>query len=295
LIKSFLKNILTNEGDRPKQVNETDRLIQQYIAGDRIPWSPGYKPYRMQLLQKVVGDEALLQVFREGKPLPKNYGFRIDERIVEYPWVLARLDCHSGRLLDAGSTLNYPYLLNLPQLETKSIAIVTLAPENVEKRANVSYLYGDLRETILRDNVFDWIVCISTLEHIGLDNTILYTNETKYKETSLDDYQKVMSELRRVLRSGGRLLLTVPFGIAQNFGWMQQFDSSGLVDIANAFGAEPSNMTFFQYLADGWILSDREACSQCEYYNIHSTPEPASDRAAAARAVACLEFVKDLE
>ena len=29
--------------------------------------------------------------------------------------------------------------------------------------------------------------------------------------------------------------------------------------------------------------------------SIHSTPEPASDRAAAARAVACLEFVKDSE
>ena len=294
MIKSFLKKMLA-QSDLQKPANETNRLIQQYIAGDRIPWSPGYKPYRMQLLKKVVSDEALLEIFRKGKPLPENYGLGIDERIVEYPWVLARLDCSLGRLLDAGSTLNYPYLLNLPQLETKSIAILTLAPENVEKRTNVSYLYGDLRETILRDNIFDWVVCISTLEHIGLDNTIFYTKETKYQETSLDDYQKVMSELRRVLRRGGRLLLTVPFGIAQNFGWMQQFDSSGLVDIAKAFGAEPSHSTFFQYLSDGWILSNQEACSECEYYNIHSTPEPASDRAAAARAVACLEFVKDSE
>jgi SAM-dependent methyltransferase len=274
--------------DRPKANN----LIQQYIDNGRIPWSAGYKPYRIKLLQQAVTDEKLLETFRRGETLPRNYGFGIDERIVEYPWVLSRLNTQPSRLLDAGSTLNYPYLLDLPQLAPKSIIIMTLAPEHLEKRANVSYLYGDLRDIIIRDRTFESIVCISTLEHIGLDNSI-YTDDSKYQETSAEDYRQVLSELRRVLAPGGRLLLTVPFGLKQNFGWMQQFDAAGLTDIVAAFGSEPIDTTFFQYLPQGWIISDREACSQCEYYNIHSTPEPPSDRAAAARAVACLEFVSD--
>ena len=275
--------------------NQTQNLIEQYLEGGQIPWSSGYKPYRMGLLQEVLRNEELLQTFWEGESLPENYGFGIDERIVEYPWVLSRLGQNQGRLLDAGSVLNYSYLLDLPQLETKSITIMTLDPEHLEKRNNVSYLYGDLRDILIRDNVFDYIVCISTLEHIGLDNTVFYTNEAKYKETKPQDYRKVMSELQRVLAPGGRLLLTVPFGLPQNFGWMQQIDSSGLIEIAKAFGAQPINTTFFQYLPQGWIISDEQACSECEYFNVHSTSEPASDRAAAARAVACLEFVKDLD
>jgi SAM-dependent methyltransferase len=287
--KKNLENASIANVDRPQSNNS----IQQYLDSGRIPWSPGYKPYRLQLLQQAITNEKLLESFSRGEALPQNYGFGIDERIVEYPWVLSRLDRHPARLLDAGSTLNYPYLLDLPQLATKSIIIMTLAPEHLEKRANVSYLYGDLRDIIIRDRIFDLVVCISTIEHIGLDNA-LYTKDSKYQENSPQDYRSALSELRRVLVPGGRLLLTVPFGLKQNFGWMQQFDDRGLTDISIAFGSEPVSTTFFQYLPQGWIISDREACSQCEYYNIHSTPEPASDRAAAARAVACLELVKPI-
>jgi ubiquinone/menaquinone biosynthesis C-methylase UbiE len=46
------------------------------------------------------------------------------------------------------------------------------------KQNNISYVYGDLRNTILKDQCFDEIVCISTLEHIGMDNTMLYTKDS---------------------------------------------------------------------------------------------------------------------
>lgn len=268
-------------------------MVEQSLEISPIPWSAGYKPYRMQKLQAAVQDPALLATFRVQDTLPNNYGFGLDERIVEYPWVLSRLDDSSGRLLDAGSTLNYPHLLDLPVVASKQIVIMTLAPETTIKRDNVSYLYGDLRDILLRDNVFQWIVCISTLEHIGLDNTRFYTSNANFREESNQDYRTVMAELHRVLAPGGRLLLTVPFGRAQNFGWMQQFDRVGIAEITAAFGSAPLSETYFQYLPTGWAASDDEACVNCEYFDVHSAEEPAPDRAAAARAVACLEFIKD--
>lgn len=291
--KKYLGSIL-GIGKKIKEgvMNTTNDQIQQYINGGRIPWSPGYKPYRMGLLQKAVRDAELLKIFKTGGMLPPHYGFGIDERIVEYPWVLSRLDKGPGQLLDAGSTLNYPYLLDLPALSEKSIIILTLAPEHMEKRANVSYLYGDLRDTVIRENTFDSIICISTLEHVGLDNTKLYTSDEKYAESSAKDYLRVVTELKRILRPSGHLFVTVPFGVYQNLGWMQQFDIKGIEDIVSTFGTAPVNEAFFQYVSDGWIISTAEVCNACEYFDVHSTPEPAADRAAAARAVACLDFVK---
>lgn len=240
----------------------------------------------------MVRDAELLQIFKRGENLPREHGLGVDERVVEYPWVLSRLDIAPRRLLDAGSTLNYPYLLDLPQLSGKEIVIMTLAPEHLEKRANVSYLFGDLRDTLFKDDAFDIIVCISTLEHIGLDNTRLYTGDKSYSESSPNDYLNAVMELRRVLKPGGRLLVTVPFGRYRNFGWMQQFDKKCVGEMISTFGREPVSAAFFQYLPEGWILSNADACAGSEYFDVHSAAAPAFDLAAAARAVACLEFTK---
>jgi len=269
-----------------------DSAIQSYLKAGRIPWSPGYKQYRHKLLQEAVRDPALLALFRDRSLLPEAYGFGVDERIVEYPWVLSRLTTAPETLLDAGSTLNYPYLLDLPQFQKKTVVIYTLAPESQEKRANVSYMYGDLRETLFRDAVFQSIVCISTLEHVGLDNTMLYTTDVRFQEAQPTEYRKVMAELQRLLAPGGVLLLTVPFGKKANFGWMQQFALEDLDDIATAFGGPPHEKTFIRYSAQGWRLATPEECATCEYFNVHTASEPAPDRAAAARAIACLAFRK---
>ncbi len=267
--------------------------IDRYLKSGRIPWSPGYKQYRYNTLKTIPTEQSLLDVFARGAPLPQGYGVGIDERIVEYPWLLSRMSSNGGLVLDGGSVLNYPFLLDAPQLSAKRLVILTLAPEStMAKRQNVSYMFGDLRETLFRDGAFDLIVSVSTLEHIGMDNAKLYTQDDQHNESQLDDYLRVIREFHRILKPGGRFLMTVPFGKAQNLGWLYQFDSHRLKQAISAFGPDLEATTFYKYGPEGWTLSDEAACAGCEYYDVHSATTPAPDLAAAARAVACLEFVK---
>jgi hypothetical protein len=100
-----------------------------YQMSNRRPWRTGYWEYRCQYLSKVVNDDSILETFGQSKPLPAKYGFRLDARVVEIPCVLSHLRQRNGHLLDAGSSLNYEFVLKSPALAHKKITIVTLAPE----------------------------------------------------------------------------------------------------------------------------------------------------------------------
>jgi SAM-dependent methyltransferase len=266
-------------------------LIQQYVDGGRVPWSTGYGEYRIGYVNELLRDGSLLGRIREGGELPPGHGFRLDERAVEYPWLFSRSIGWGSRVLDAGSTLNYPELLEHPVLADRDVIICDLAHGWRGRRRHLWYVTGDLRRLGLVAERLDVVVCISTLEHIGLDNTA-YTANSRYKERSIRDYRVAIDEFRRVLRSGGRLLITVPFGDPTNFGWMQQFDEAGVNDIVAAFGGELLDLSFFKYEPAGWTRSSAAACAGCEYFDVRSTPVVAADYAAAARAVACLDLRK---
>lgn len=290
--RAGMREVLAKIGLVHPQSTATKQAIKHYLTGGSIPWSAGYLEYRNQLIDQVVQNDETMMIFRQSQPLPAEYGSRLDERVVEYPWVFTRLSSAPSRLLDAGSTLNHPFLLSKPLLAQKSLVIYTLAPEQVYSSANVSYIYGDLRETILRDGVFDEIACISTLEHVGMDNTMLYTQDDRYDETADSTYVQVLQEFSRLLKPGGRFLLTVPYGKAQNLGWLQQFDAARLQSVITGFGGKLLEQTFYRYDVNGWQISGAEAAAQCEYFDIHSKQPFDTDYAAAARAVACILMVK---
>jgi len=149
------------------------KRLASYLKSDRRPWREGYDEYREQRLIEVVNDDAMLAAFAENRPLPQGYGYRLDARIIEIPWVLSRMREGGNRFLDAGSALNYEFVLTSPSLKDKQATIVTLAPEGQAFwQLGVSYVFGDLRDLDFRDERFDSIACISTIEHIGMDNTM---------------------------------------------------------------------------------------------------------------------------
>jgi len=266
--------------------------VQAYLRRGRKPWSGGYLEYRNDFIVRVLQDPDTLTRFRLNQSLPEGYGPRLDERVVEYPWVISKLTDAPGRLLDAGSSLNHVFLLDFPILAKKTLVIYTLAPEGTFEREHVSYLYGDLRDTILRDGTFDEVVCISTLEHVGLDNTFLYTTDKRYKESQASGYREALRELRRLLAPGGRLFLTVPYGAYQDFGWLQQFDRRLLDDALDVFDGTLVDRAFYRYTAGGWILATSDDCDACRYYDVHARSDYDADYAAASRAVACVTLTR---
>ena len=78
-------------------------------------------------------------------------------------------------------------------------------------------------------------------------------------------FKDAMGEMRRVLRPGGTLYLTVPFGQYENMGWRQQFDAAMLSEAIAAFDPAKLKFAFYRYSADGLQLTNMQHCGDCRY------------------------------
>lgn len=276
-------------------------LEREYVRRGRIPWSHGYNDAKEHFILEALSDPRLLELFRKDAKLSEGFGLGFDERCVEYPWLLARLKPGPEHVLDAGSALNHAFILAHPVLQEKKLTILTLAPEQTcFWQRGISYIFDDVCDIPIRNAYYDNVACISTLEHVGCDNR-LYTNDPAHREHRPERFALAMQELCRVLKPGGSLFLTVPFGVYGHFGTFQQFDKELLCHTVEAFGkARTVVETFYKYSALGWNVSDATDCAECQYVEWITRPheqwpkpipvEP--DLAAAARAVACVQIVK---
>lgn len=277
--------------------------IAIFKIGGKKPFGKGYGTFKFEYIKKVISNLDYINKFKDLKSLPEGYGYGLDERVVEYPWILSRIaEPKSANLLDAGSSLNFQEILENENLSNKKIAILNLNPEpDCFWKKGISYVFGDIRSTFFKDGYFDCITCISTLEHVGMNNSALYIKDVRYKEGNAFDFEKAILELKRVVKSEGKILITVPFGKYKNFGWFQQFDSEMVARILSVFKPKKYQISFYRYTKDGWNISDEKSCQDCEYFDIRKTKyfdKKSSagfdeDFAAASRAVACLELIKE--
>ena len=272
--------------------------IRLYIKRGRKPWSRGYQASKFEHVEKILNNDEMISKFQDLKALPEGYGYGYDERVVEYPWTLSRLSDSNSKLLDAGSVFNFREIVDHPKVDSKDFTIFTLAPESHSFwQRGISYHYGDLRELPFKDEWFDEIISISTLGHVGMDNR-LYTGQAEQGKIGLEA-ERAVTELLRVLRPGGKFMISVVFGKHQLIEWSdgsvfaEQFDSSLLKDLLGVFSSCTSvAVNFYKYTKNGWNIATEEECRDLEYFNIHTAKTIDSDNAAAARAVALIEVVK---
>lgn len=115
--------------------------------------------------------------------------------------ILKEVPKSAEKMLDAGfGTGIYSLSLANKIKEIKAIDISDEKVNEVKKESvskNICFEKGDLRKLQFEDNYFDLIICSDVLEHIR------------------EDY-KAFSELARVLKKGGTLLLTVPANSKKN-------------------------------------------------------------------------------
>jgi SAM-dependent methyltransferase len=266
--------------------DRTTSLRERFPPPDE-PFAGDYAERHARLLQAVFAEPALLDPFVREEPLPRGYGVGLDERVVEYPWLLAA-DPH-GRVLDAGSVLNHAHVLDrfLPSFD--ALTIVTLQPEAVAfTERGVAYAYDDLRELPFRDGRFDTVVSLSTLEHVGMDNTTYGSTLARANDPG-GALERAVRELLRVLAPEGALLASVPFGVHEDHGWFRQFGEKELDELCRMLEPAETAIEFFRYSRDGWRRATRREAADARYRP--ATAPVAKDRAAAARAVACIRVI----
>lgn len=218
----------------------------------------------------------------------------LDERPVEYFEffrLLAQQNVRDLALLDAGSVLNFERLV--PHVAAvKQVDIFTLAPEDANASGkNMVFSYGDLRSMPYRNGQFGLIVSISTLEHVGLDNTKLYSDSEAHRESNPSSVNRAMSELYRVAAPGGKVLISVPFGRKTQFDWLRILN----IDDVDALVGESSwtdvAKRFYRNTGTGWREASAADCASCTY----SSPLVGGEmdyRRPGAHAVAILELTK---
>ncbi|MCF7560329.1 class I SAM-dependent methyltransferase [Sabulilitoribacter multivorans] len=294
MIKTF-KNIIKRNFLKNPNIKKSDS-IKKYLKNGRIPWSKGYHQYKEEFITAAINNHELLEQIKSKSSL-NDYGYRLDERVIEYPWIFSKINTENQKILDAGSTFNFNFIINHLSIKSKDLTIFTFAPEaNNFCDKKVSYVYGDLRILPFKDELFDVVVSQSTIEHIDMDNSIYGYDITHNKDSSRKSYEylKAVQEMIRVLKSNGNLLLTFPFGKFENHGFFQQFDSQMLeriIKLLEPFGTYDE--TFFQYKNDSWNFSNKEDLKDVVSHNPHTGKGKLDDGAAHCRSIVCLHFIKN--
>ena len=275
---------------RDRSLGWRDSFAYRHYPDPGKPYGARYWRNHRELVRRALSDPALIGLFRDSGPLPAGHGVGIDERAVEFPWLMARAP--SGRVLDAGSALNHPHVLDALLPGLAELTISTLAPEERSfPERGVSYVYADLRALPFGDGWFDDVVSVSTLEHVGMDVTRWGAASAPAADPG-PELERALAEFRRVTRPRGRLLITVPYGARQDMGWMRQFGRDDVERLVASVAPSAHEITVFAYDRAGWRLSSLEDAGDARYQidNRPADDPETEDLAAAARAVACLEL-----
>jgi SAM-dependent methyltransferase len=171
----------------------------------------------------------------------------VNERIAEVPYVFGMLGQlpAGSRVLDVGAAESL-VSLSLASLGHR-VTAVDPRPYPLP-HPQLQVVVGAIQDLEV-DELFDAVVCLSTVEHIGLP---------AYGGTPADaDADRVaMQRMRELTRPGGLLVLTVPYGRAAVDEFQRVYDDAGLAQLVG--GWEVFDRRLLRRLdAITWTTADR--------------------------------------
>jgi SAM-dependent methyltransferase len=195
-----------------------------------------------------------------------------DERPIEIAWTLARYR-GEPRVLDLGyAHAEKAYLAALLNAAPGPPTGVDLVAADVP---GVEGLAADVRALPFEDGSFEVVFCISTLEHVGRDNS-LYGAGAECDQAGIP---QALRELKRVVTGRGRVLVTVPTGGNEDHEWFVQRDPRSWLELFQQAGFGIHEHELYELFEGGWR-------------SVEQVTEglPYGDRGPGASAVLCAEL-----
>lgn len=172
---------------------------------------------------------------------------RIGERIVEIPFLYKNLDFNlSKNILDLGC-VGSKISLQLASIGYNVVGID--CRPYIFNHKNLEFIQGNFFNINLPAESFDCVICISTIEHIGLPAYNIKPFEQGDK--------KAIEKIYNLLKKGGKLILTVPFGKAIVNQFERNYDQKSLNQLIKKFKID--EFKIYERSRSGWILSNNSS------------------------------------
>ena len=180
------------------------------------------------------------------------------ERLIEYPFLDRNLISTNLRatILDIGSAQSFltKTVAKFGNAMWRVVGIDINRLLDNEGISSFTFYRMDSRKLGFCDEVFDQVICISTVEHLGVVSEAYGIHQ----EDDQGDV-KMMSEIHRVLKKGGTLVLTLPYGKTMQKREYRIYNQTSLASLICQFSVVKKE--FYQYDNGIWkkCVSETEA------------------------------------
>ncbi len=180
-----------------------------------------YEYLKIQLEYRALWDKVFLSKdkinkgnFSADQWLQSNQLFMT--RAWEYPWVILNSNISAAsRILDVGSGISlFPPCLATRKaqvycIDTNEQQMTVIAPAIAEiLQVQINYSIGDALNLAASDNTFDYVCCVSVLEHLEqemVDGIMVNKHAQKLDRVAIKEYL-------RVIKPHGKVFLTLDYG-----------------------------------------------------------------------------------
>jgi len=147
----------------------------------------------------------------------KAVSIGVTERIIEHIFLHTRLPKPPARVLDLGSAES----TNALEMASLGFDVTGVDLRNLPlEHPSLRMVCADIARLPFGASSFDTVISLSTIEHVGLE----WYGPAPEQSTD----HRVIAEVCRVLRPGGRFLLTVPYGQAAVTPVHRVYDAAAL-------------------------------------------------------------------
>jgi hypothetical protein len=202
-------------------------------------------------------EEPIIERLAVGRQPLEGVGVGLSERVVEIPWVMRNLAGSTGRrVLDIGTAFSPGVYKRLLVRQPHTVEVADLAELDLP---GLSSHVADVRCLPFATDSFDVAICVSTLEHVGMDNA-------QYNvESGGGDDVEALRELGRVAAS---VLVTVPGGADADLGSHRQYAPSTFRRLVALAGLDVEQLDVFAHdPVDGWRPTEESSVENRTYGN----------------------------